>query len=129
MSRRRRVLVGGESRGRGGLILPGEAARQGVPELFVPKGYETGPVVLVGKCHLCDATFYRGQEQAWQEHVGECARSQLDEIRHQREQERKTSIFNEDNWDPELAAHMKKVGERMLREGRLVMKPNERAGF
>jgi hypothetical protein len=32
-------------------------------------------------------------------------------------------------WDPEVEAHMREVGERMKREGRLTVKKNERAGF
>jgi hypothetical protein len=36
-------------------------------------------------------------------------------------------VFEE--WDPEVAAHLRKVGERMVAEGRLEVKPSERAGF
>ena len=38
-------------------------------------------------------------------------------------------IFDEESWDPEVAAHMREVGRRMKAEGRLTVKPSERAGF
>jgi hypothetical protein len=41
--------------------------------------------------------------------------------------EERMPVFDE--WDPEVAAHMRKVGERMLEERRLEVKPSERAGF
>jgi hypothetical protein len=110
------------------IILPREP-QLGDRTLYVPRGHETGTVVLVGVCHTCQQRFGRGQEQEWQEHVGRCAREHLDAIMHEREKKKRASVFNEDNWDPEVAAHLKKVGERMLEEGRMVLKPNERAGL
>lgn len=131
MSRRRgsRMLVGGEARGRGGLVLPGDPRAGGRPQLFVPPGYETGrEIVLVGVCSTCDRRFYRGEEEDWQRHVGKCARQHLPEILAAREDRKKRlAVFQEENWDVELQAHLNKVGERMLREGRLEMKPNERS--
>lgn len=122
-----RILVPGEAQARGGLILPGEAARQGVPELLVPRGYESGPRVLVGKCLVCDATFHRGEEDEWQRHVGRCARQALPELMDARAEERKRlAVFDEENWNPDVAEHLRKVGKRMLAEGRMVLKPNER---
>lgn len=105
-----------------GVILGEQAA---VPTIIVPSSAER-PVV--GKCTVpgCDLVFYAGEEVAWQRHVGPCARANLDKIRAvMREQ----PVFSEDNWDPELAKHMRGVGKRMLKEGRLEVKPHERAGF
>lgn len=108
------------------IILPNEAPA-GKRALFVPRGYEAGPVVLEGVCHTCRERFGKGQEQAWQEHVGRCAREHIGEIMGARaEQKKRMAVFDEETWDPEWAAHQRKVGQRMIREGRLVPKPNER---
>ena len=96
------------------------------PTLYVPAGLETRSVV--GKCEVpgCGLTFYAGEEEAWQRHVGPCARKNLDAIKAETS---KLAIDNEQNWDPEVAAHMRSVGKRMLKEGRMEVLPHERAGF
>lgn len=96
------------------------------PTLYVPSGHED---VIVGRCTVpgCGARFYRGEEAAWQKHVGPCARANLDRI-HEMIEQKSPAAFREDNWDPEVAAHMRQVGKRMLEEGRLEVKPHERAG-
>lgn len=132
MSRRRggRLLVPGEARARGGLVLPGPQRPRGSQVLYVPGQYADGrePPVLVGTCSTCDRVFYRGEEDEWQRHVGWCARQHLGEIlEHREERKRRLAIFQEERWDPERAAHFEKVGKRMLEEGRLQMKPHERA--
>lgn len=114
MSRRKRkvmpVLPVAE---RGGLILPGHVAQQ---------------QEMVGVCSSCDKVFFRGEEQAWQKHVYECAMQQLPEILAARaEQKKRMAVFNE-SWNPDVDEHLRKVGERMLREGRLVMRKSERIG-
>lgn len=114
MAERKRILVPGEAQARGGLILPGMLA-------------QANPQTLVGKCHTCDATFYRGEEEEWQRHVGRCAREHLPEIlAARRAKEKRLAAFQEENWDPEWAEHQREVGKRMIREGRLVPRPNER---
>lgn len=124
--RKRKIILPGSTREAGSLILPG-GAKQGLRTLMVPRGYEGEPPVIVGKCHVCDATFYRGSEDEWQRHVGECARSHLGEIMDARaEEKQRMAIFQPDAWDPEFREHMDKVGARMKREGRLVQRPNER---
>jgi hypothetical protein len=124
--------VPGEARGRGGLVLPGgQPARSGTAQLYVPRGYEDEgrePPVLVGTCTTCDRIFYRGEEEEWQRHVGWCARQHLPEILDERQARKsRLEIFQEESWDPELAAYFKRVGDRMLREGRLTMRRNERS--
>lgn len=87
------------------------------------------PVRVVGKCHVCGSEFGEGQEAAWEKHVGRCARAHIDDIRQSaHEQLRKGTLWDEDTWDPEVAAHLREVGKRMLREGRLEVLPHERAG-
>jgi hypothetical protein len=84
---------------------------------------------VFGHCMVpgCGRVFYRGEEQLWQRHVGECARAHLDEIR-QHIAESKQPVF--ESFDPEVERYLQKVvGPRMLEEGRLEVKPHERAGF
>jgi hypothetical protein len=94
------------------LILPGRYAQ---PE----------PLVLV--CSTCDEVFEPGQERAFQKHVYKCAIDNLPAILEAREeQKRRMRIFQPAAWNPDVDAHLAKVGERMLREGRLVMRKSER---
>lgn len=110
------------------LILPGEAA-SGLT-IHLPRDEEPVAVcrVPVGGGEVCGKPFFPGEERAFQKHVGECAREHADEIRAESPRQ-KMPVFDEETWDPEVAAHMREVGRRMLREGRLETKPNERAGF
>ena len=66
------------------------------PTLYVPAGLETRSVV--GKCEVpgCGLTFYAGEEEAWQRHVGPCARKNLDAIKAETS---KLAIDNEQNWE------------------------------
>lgn len=106
----------------GAVILPGAQGRGRGLQILVPHGYED---VIVGKCLVpgCGATFYQGQEQQWQRHVGDCARENMDAIR---EKMHRLSIF--DDFDPEVTAHLRKVGKRMLAERRMTVLPHETAG-
>jgi hypothetical protein len=80
----------------------------------------------VGRCNVCGVPFFSREEG--ERHMGPCAREHLGEIQEQRAKSR-IAMFDEENWDPELRAHLDKVGKRMVAEGRLEMKPNERGGF
>jgi hypothetical protein len=107
----------------GRVILPGEEPRKGPLQILVPRGNET----IVGHCSLCELVFY--DEDAARRHFERNARKHAElanEARQERLEER-MPVFEE--WDPEVAAHLRKVGERMVREGRLEVKPSERAGF
>lgn len=96
--------------------------------ILVPQGHED--VYVVGRCHVCGAEFGEGQEQAWQKHVGACARKHMDEILASRPSERnKGTLWDPNMWDPELDEHMRQVGLAMAREGRMEVRRNERAGF
>lgn len=96
--------------------------------ILVPRGYDD--TTIVGVCHVCDAKFGEGQEEAWQRHVGKCARAHMDEIRASTPKARQRgTVFDPENWDPEVEDYMLSVGKRMLREGRMEVKPHERAGF
>jgi len=77
-------------------------------------------------CHMCGEEF--PSQRAQEQHVGPCAREKMGEI-HAALEVRRRSIFDSRNWDPEIAAHMRKVGERMKAEGRGEVLPSERAGF
>lgn len=117
------------------LILPGDIAqRKQSLQLYVPRGHESQvqPGERIGRCLVpdCGAIFFKGEEAAWQRHVGECARANMDKIEElAAEHRREGSVWDENNWDPEAAAHLQgPVKEAMLREGRMTLKPNERVG-
>jgi hypothetical protein len=131
VSQKRRIRPSGSARSEGGIILPNGVVPPRAAQLLVPRGYEDPePPVMVGVCTTCEARFYRGQEEDWQRHVGPCARAHLGEIMDARAAKKKRlAALQPESWDPEIRAHMDKVGERMKREGRLVVRPNERAGF
>lgn len=103
------------------LIVPGVTHDDEEP-LYVC----TVPITMDGE--ICGRCWYAGEERAYQQHVGPCARSHLAEIQAQRLAAR-LPAFDENAWDPEIRAHMDKVGERMKKEGRLTVNPNEKAGF
>jgi hypothetical protein len=127
--RKRKIILPGATQAGGGLVLPG-GVRPGGRTLHVPAGYDDGP--LVGKCLVpgCGQVFYSGQEEEWQKHVGWCAKRNVDAIREViAERKKRQAVFQPENWDPEVREHMDKVGKRMKAEGRLTVKPNERAGF
>jgi hypothetical protein len=90
--------------------------------LWVPRQYAERPLA----CTVpgCEVRFYADQKDAWQRHVGNCARANMDRIK----AATKLPAFMED-YDPEISQHMRGVGERMIEEGRLEIKANERAGF
>lgn len=118
-----------------GVVLGGHHRPRGL-EIIVPRQY--AETVVVGKCmvvvngdtqQLCGATFYAGQEERWQRHVGECARRHINEILSCSPRERNRGTpFDEESWDPEVDAHMRKIGQRMLKDGDFEVKPRERAG-
>jgi hypothetical protein len=123
------------------LLLPGDVARSGGGlTIHVPSGYETEDdrmaaggylvckvIVDADKRVMCGQIFELDREAEFQRHTGECAHRHLDEIRKASPTHR-IPIFNEEEWDPELAEHLQKVGRTMLEEGRLTMNRNERAG-
>lgn len=94
--------------------------------LLVPAGMHDEDEPLVGRCHVCGARFYQGQEDRWQAHVVKCATAHIDEIRASAPSERNRGTpFDESLWDPEASEHLLKVGRRMMAEDRWEIKPNE----
>jgi hypothetical protein len=79
------------------------------------------------RCNVCGAEFPNEQRGSWQRHVGECARVHAAEIEAMRPSVRnKGGPFDPENWNPDAEAHLRKVGKRMLREGRMTLKRNEK---
>lgn len=112
----------------GAVLLDKRRRTQHSLEILVPGGYETRPEDIVGHCLVCGSKFYRGEEEAWQRHVGDCARAHMDDILNSAPSVRdKGTPF--EPWDPEVEQHMLGVGRRMLAEGRREVLPHERAGF
>lgn len=94
--------------------------------IYVPRGHDAERKFL---CRVCGSEFTR--QTAWEYHVGRCARHNLDELQEERQRflARANALGTAEHPDPELEEHMRKVGDRMLREGRLTVEPHERAGF
>jgi hypothetical protein len=110
-----------------GLILPGDRPQRGGLTILVPRGYESGDAPTpVGECLLCEVQFFT--EEDAQRHFRRNARkhASLAEEAKQEALEERMPVFSEESWDPEYSAHMREVGRRMLREGRLTTKPHER---
>lgn len=75
---------------------------------------------------ICGAQFTEAQQTAFEHHTGKCAREHMDEIR---AHSTRGTMFDSNEWDPEVDAHMRKVGKRMKAEGRMTVNPNDKAGF
>lgn len=128
-----------------GVVLPGDVARKGTGlTIIVPRGYESEQdrmadpeaggymvcrvLVDAQTERVCGRLFEPGEERAFQKHVGDCAREHIDQIR-AGSPRAKMPVLDPNEWDPEIEEHMRKVGRRMIREGRLEVRKNERAGF
>jgi hypothetical protein len=86
----------------------------------------TGLTVLIandveptGECFTCGVPLYSPEEAA--HHLPRCAKENLDDLRG-----RKVDVLPP-HPDPEIEEHWRKVGERMIAEGRLVTYKNEHA--
>lgn len=117
----------------GGVVLDasGKVARRDRARIYVPPGLVEDRGEPIGRCHVCadvlgrETKFFRGEEGAWQRHVGECARAHLSEIRELAAKRNPLPDYG----DPEVEQHMLGVGRRMLAEKRWEMRPSERAGL
>lgn len=79
------------------------------------------------QCNVCGSLFRESEQRSWQQHVGPCARANIDRIKAKMDRAGAGPLG--EDFDPEVTKHMRRVGEQMLREGRLEVKPSERAGF
>jgi len=80
-----------------------------------------------GYCSICDCDLW-GTVGDLQKHMAACARENIDTIRAAAPSAKnKGGPFDPENWDPEVEAHLREVGKRMLKEGRLEMHDSERA--
>jgi hypothetical protein len=98
-----------------------------------------GMGAVTWECGVCGRSFDRQREQ--QEHVGVCARANMDRI-HAEVEKRRKSVFSEEHWDPEAARALAdgagrrmreavdRLGvERAKRDGHMEVRPNEKAGL
>lgn len=110
-----------------GLLLDasGRPVRQGLTILVPPSHADRPPPAFICLVPGCEVTFGEHERREYQEHTGRCARENMDKIRAQTAPH---PVLGGD-FDPEVTAHMRKVGQRMLAEGRMEVKPSERAGF
>lgn len=124
-----------------GLILPGDVPARGGLTIHVPRGYETPAermedegghicrvVVDAASEEICGTVFAADRERDYLRHLRKCVSDHRDEIRAASPRTR-MPILDPNQWDVEIDAHMREVGQRMIREGRLEVKPSERAGF
>lgn len=72
----------------------------------------------------CGAVF--ATEAGLVRHLRSCTAAHEGEIRTGSIRHRVPAL---DAWDPEVEQHMRHVGRRMVAEGRMRVKPSERAGF
>lgn len=96
-------------------ILPGRFA------LIIPRPQ-------IGFCDVCEVPFFTDRDV--RQHMG--SPEHEDGVQRAREAEQRSRAllaFMHEDPDPEITEHMRKVGERMRREGRWVVHPNEKAGF
>lgn len=119
-----------------GVVLDstGRPARRDRARIYVPPGM-ADERAIVGHCWVCqlvtgEATIFReGEEQAWQRHVGECARKHMAAIQAASPSERNRGTVFGESQDPEVEEHLLGIGRRMKRENRWELKPGERAGL
>lgn len=107
---------------RGVILGPQDVPRPA--RLFVPRGVNESRRP-VGTCLLCKAEFYDPAE--YQRHAANHVRKDIDELRAQAPSAQKPSIFHPDSQDRELEKHWRGVRERMAKEKRTEVRPNELA--
>jgi hypothetical protein len=79
-----------------------------------------------GHCNVCGEDLY-GTVGDMQKHMSACARANIDTIRAAAPSARKRGgPFDPENWNPDAEAHLREVGKRMLKEGRMELLPSER---
>lgn len=108
------------------LIIPGQPSPQDRLTIYVPRGAERRKT---GECYLCGAEFAPGDDVV--AHMRSCVNGAGEDVRAERyDKVSRLEIFLDPNaWDPEVDEHLRRVGRRMLAEGRMELKPSERAGF
>lgn len=80
-----------------------------------------------GYCGLCDTPFYSDRDL--RAHLATIEHREQAEQAVEAERARKARLAFMDDVDVEVEEHLRKVGQRMRREGRWEVKPNEKAGF
>jgi hypothetical protein len=75
---------------------------------------------------LCGKRFYEDEQRKFQSHVIACSKEHEAAVQAERPSSKVPVLYDRDFWDPEYEDHMRKVGNRMVAEGRMEMRPNER---
>lgn len=82
----------------------------------------------IGFCDVCDVPFFTDRDV--RQHMGSSQHEEGMQAARAAEALRRARLaFMDEVPDPEVAAHMRQVGKKMLREGRWVVHPSEKAGF
>lgn len=86
------------------------------------------PREQIGFCAVCEVPFFTDRDV--RTHMGSTQHEEgVERAREAEALQRARLAFMHEDPDPEVTAHLRQVGKKMLREGRMVVKPNERAGF
>lgn len=122
-----------------GIVLDPRTGKRALPSprILVPPRHADKRGPLVGKCCVpqrdsgklgCGRVFYKGDEEKWQRHVGECARANMEAIMAIVPSEaQRGKLFDPAARDQELVRHFRGVKERMIEDGRWTLRENERA--
>lgn len=107
------------------LILPGDRPARRPVSVVVP---HDGDRQATGFCGVCDVPFYSDRDMRAHLRSGSHRDAMALSVQAEHARKERLAIFHT-SADPEVEAHLKVVGKTMLREGRMVVKPSERAGF
>jgi hypothetical protein len=84
----------------------------------------------IGHCTICEVPFYSNRDTVAHLRGSEHRLNMAAEMAARRQRNQRLAVFYDPEWgDPEIEAHMKRVGRRMRAERRWEVKPSERAGF
>ena len=117
-----------------GLLLPNAGAARGMAgTIYLPPGSDMIPKKWTCRCPtegggVCGEQFDMDDVDRFTRHVLRC-RERNEEAIHKASPRTRQPLLDPNSWDPEIETHMRKVGRRMRREGRMVILPRERAGF
>lgn len=84
----------------------------------------------IGRCYACHQPFYSERDMRAHFQTVEHRQAMEDLLIERLEHKRRLALFHDDEQaDVELEEHFKKIGKRMLAEGRMTVRKNERAAL
>lgn len=107
------------------IVLPGDRPARRPVSVIVP---HDGDRPATGFCGVCEVPWYSDRDMRAHLRSGAHADAVALSVQAEHARKERLAIFHTSS-DPELESHMARVGGRMLKEGRLVVRKSERAGF